>query len=367
MAGASATAPGDELIRIEVSTLRLRPEVVVEGSAVTLADVVISDEVDPRLTARFGEILLADELDGGGATIRHQQIIEALERAGVNMARVLLGGSLACNVRCEPPAGAAAQASTPAPFVDPSRADAAAGGTLGSAAMAPAFADDAHEAVDAATSSGRRTLAEHVREHIATDIASLGGSPQVEFERGAEDLLGLSSPTFEFDVRSTGGRQLGLREATVMIRRDGKLQRTARIRCNVRLIKPVVVAARPLNVGTFIRAEDLRAEERIFDRADAAGESDVRGLVGKQLRRFVPANEMVGAADVKSADLVKRSRPVTVVGSGGGVSLQLTGVALDSGDLGDSIRVRIGEDRTDRRILRGVVTGLGTVRIAEGG
>lgn len=359
-AGTALTA-GDELIRLEVSSLRLRPEVLVERTAVMLADVLIADEVDPRLLARFGEIVLVDGLTAGDApSIRHQQVVEALERAGVNMSRVLLGGSMGCSVRFEPPAP---PASTPSPIGDAPLVakQNAAGVDLEFGHRLPAAT-----AVAVRAAASEQTLAERIRAEIAADIAQSGGSPQVEFERGAEPLLDLTSPAFDFDIRLTGGRRLGLREATVMIRRDGRHQRTVRIRCNVRLIKPVIVAARALNVGTFIRAEDLRTEERVFDRADAGGAQDVRGLVGKQLRRFVPVNEVVGPGDVKAADLVKRSLPVTVVGSGGGVSLQLTGVALDSGDLGDNIRVRIGEGRSAQRVLRGVVTGLGTVQIEEG-
>ena len=74
---------------------------------------------------------------------------------------------------------------------------------------------------------------------------------------------------------------------------------------------------------------------------------------------------MVQPGDLTMVDLVKRSRPVTLVGGSAGVQAQLTGYAMDAGGLGESVRVRIGNLRNDRRIVRGIVTGLGTVRLLD--
>jgi len=46
--------------------------------------------------------------------------------------------------------------------------------------------------------------------------------------------------------------------------------------------------------------------------------------------------------------------------------VRLTGMALDSGGYGDTVRIRMGDTRGERQLLRGVVTGLGTVRLVEG-
>ena len=89
-------------------------------------------------------------------------------------------------------------------------------------------------------------------------------------------------------------------------------------------------------------------------------------MIGQQVKRFVPAGELVQPDTLKAIDLVQRSRPVTVLGAGGPVEVRLSGVALDSGTYGDSVRVRLGESPRGQQLLRGVVTAVGTVRIAEG-
>lgn len=104
----------------------------------------------------------------------------------------------------------------------------------------------------------------------------------------------------------------------------------------------------------------------MFESSAKLGFGSVAEVVGQQIKRFVPSGEMVQADAVKCVDLVRRSRPVTVLGDGTNVQVRLTGVALDSGGYGDRVRVRLGNSRKTRQQLRGIVTGLGTVRLVEG-
>lgn len=335
-----SAASADELVQRDISRLKLRSEVLVRGSRVTLADVLLATKADPRLMSEISDTAVLSGLTPPMRTrVTHAQVTEALAKAGVNMSRVLIGGSLSCAVELEP-------LERSRPIVRP-------GG------------QPTVEGADRSIGTGA-TLAALLKEHIAAEFASLGGEPQVEFERGAESFIELTSPPFDFSIRSPRSRRLGVREMIVIIRRDGRVQRTVRIGVRIRLARRVVVAAKALNVGKFVRRQDLKLEERIFDRLADAGLNDFSSLIGKQIKRYIPVSRQVTDADVKSVDLVKRSRPVTVVGASGNISVRLTGVALDSGDLGDSVRVRIGDSRKDRRVLRGVVTGVGTVRL-EGG
>jgi len=159
-----------------------------------------------------------------------------------------------------------------------------------------------------------------------------------------------------------------LRELEVLIRREGRTQRTVRLAVRVKLIKNVLVARQPLGIGTFVRSEDVGLEQRIFDRALDLGLDEPGEIVGQQVKRYIPVSEMVRRSDIKAVDLVKRSRPVSINDSDrNSVRVQLTGIALDSGGYGDIVRVRIGESRKDQRVLRGVVSGVGSVRLLEDG
>ena len=196
-------------------------------------------------------------------------------------------------------------------------------------------------------------------------MGRLGGKGEVQFELGGQDLLPLTAPPFEFVVTSTSSGKLGLREFQVVIRRDGQLQRQVKLFAQVRLVRSVVIAKRPLNPGNMVTGDDVGMETRVFDQSATPGARQVGEVVGQQIKRFVPAGEMVPPEALKAGDLVVHSRPVTVLSGNGSVQVRLTGIALDSGGFGDTVRVRMGESR-GRTMLHGVVTGLGSVRVSEG-
>ena len=210
-------------------------------------------------------------------------------------------------------------------------------------------------------------LRNYLREHVNEELAELGGTAEVDFEQASRPFLDLSSPPFEFSIRSQGRNQLGLREFRVVIRRDGRTQRSVDVFARVRLSKDVLVAQKPLSVGTFVERDELTREQRYFEREEDIGFDHIEQAIGQQVARFVPAGQMVSKSDLKSVDLVRRSRPVTVTRSGRSVQVRLTGVAMDSGGFGDTVRVRVGETRSNRGVLRAVVTGPGTVRVTEEG
>ena len=325
---------GDDAIRLSV-----RAEVCVVGRDVTVADVLVFDPPTSPLRADIGdEPMIPGSGDTPSTVISHDQIEQRLHSLGVDMRRVLLGGAMTCRVTRQ--AAAVEEQST----------------SMRSLRRAPAGEPGAP-----------RTLAQLLREHVNEELVELGGTAEVDFEQASRPFLDLSSPPFEFSIRSQGRRRLGLREFRVVIRRDGQTQRSVDVFARVRLSKDVLVAQGPLSVGTFVERDELAHEKRSFEREADIGVDQIEQAVGQQVARFVPAGQMILPTDLKSVDLVRRSRPVTVTRSGGGVQVRLTGVAMDSGSFGDTVRVRVGETRGNRGVLRAVVTGPGTVRVMEDG
>jgi flagella basal body P-ring formation protein FlgA len=336
LAGSAAA----DLIEQDVSHLRLRSQSRVQGAIVTLADVLVFAEADPRLLPEIGDKPVVDRLVPPTVTeVTHDQVAARLGELGVNLARVLIDGALACRVTAEPVAveSAPSGASTNAPLI----------GTR-------------------LVSSDTNTLAELLRSQLETELAAEGGTVEVDFEQAGQEFLALTTPPFDFSVRGGHGAKLGLREFSVTIRRDGRVQRTVRIGANVKLVKQVLVAAKPLNVGAYVKQDSLGYATRIFSSGDDLGLEHPEQVVGQRVKSFVPAGQMLAAHDLQAVDLIKRSQPVTVIG-GGAVSLRVTGDALDSGGYGDTIRVRLGDSRKNRREVRGIVTGVGTVQLAEEG
>jgi flagella basal body P-ring formation protein FlgA len=342
-AAVSGSATADELLKADgISTLRLRPEVTIVGTAATLADVLIFTDADPKLMAEIGDKSLpVDAKTPAKIEVSHEKILKRLAELGVNRSRVLLAGSSVCEMTlaaAEPVAdkASAEESSTDASLV---RKD---------------------KAADA------ETLADVIRRKLTDDLSSLGGTPEIQFEAASREFLELSTPPFQFTVKSGKAATLGLRELLVTLHRDGRMQRTIRIGAQVRLTRQVLVAAKPLNVGGYVTRDSVQLANRVFSATEDLGMQHVEPVVGQQVKQFVPSGQMIRAKDLQAVDLVKRSKPVTVEG-GGSVNIRVNGVALDNGGYGESVRVRLGDNKKNRREVRGVVSGVATVRLSEEG
>lgn len=324
-----------------VSRLRLRANVVVSADTVTLGDVLALAGAEAELAEKIADKpVFTDGRGAGCATISHDDVARRLTELDVHPGRVLLEGAHTCRVVFDRPSAAPESPRRPV--------------EVGVAAMAPG---PARVGVGA-------TLADRIREIINRDLAALGGTSEVEFERAGREFLDLTAP-FEFDIRAADREKLGVREFRVTVKRDGKVVRTATVAARVRLVRNAVVAARPLSIGNLIRDGDVGLEPQVFDSVATLGLDSVEQALGRQVTRFVPVGEMLQASGLKAVDLVQRSRPVTVLSGDGGVQMRLAGIALDAGAYGDSIRVRLGEGRGARQQVRGVVVGVNTVRLDE--
>lgn len=330
-ASAGDTAP---VVAAEISRLRLRPVVVVQDAKVTLADVIDFSSADARLVeAIANKPLGADVPATGELAVAYDFVNKRLAALGVNRARVLLSGASNCTIRREKPAAATVAAESAAALVNPKGGE-------------------------------KTTLAEMLQSRIGHELESLGGTPEVEFEAAGREFLALTAPEFDFTIRSDRPGALGLREFTVTIKRDGRFQRVIPIGAQVRLTRRVLVAARPLNVGSNVARDSLTYANQTFSSTEDLGIEHIEQVVGQQVKNFVASGELVRTRDLKAVDLVRRSQPVTVEGRGS-VRIHVTGVALDNGGYGETVRVRLGDGRSNRRELRGTVTGVGTVTISE--
>lgn len=336
VAGSAAAA---ELVSPEVSVLRLRRTAVATGPTVTLGDVLDLRKADPVLVeALADQPVFAEQPTGGHCDVSYELVRERLYALGVNMSRVIIRGALSCDVEL--------RAKEERPETRPAS---------GAPLLRPGAASD----------SGPATLAATVTHYLEEELAEYGGRLEVEFNRGSEPYIDLTTPPYDFRVRRVGPAELGTRELRVTISRDGRVHRTVSLFAKVRLIKEVVVARGPLNPGQVVRPEEISLEERVFERLADIGVDSVSLAVGQQVGRLVKAGEMVAPDDLRDTPLVQRSRPVNVIGDRGGISIQVTGKALDTGHYGETVRVRLGNPHEGHREVRGVVTALSTVKLVD--
>jgi flagella basal body P-ring formation protein FlgA len=117
-------------------------------------------------------------------------------------------------------------------------------------------------------------------------------------------------------------------------------------------------ASHTLMPGGIVRQEDVMAKPMLRPYPGALPSS--AAIVGLEVKRYVSANRPVLERDVGAVSAVKANMPVTVMWRGGGLALDMEGRALETGAVGDEIRVlNPGTSRT----IRGTVVGDGMVQV----
>ncbi|CAH0534139.1 hypothetical protein VST7929_02040 [Vibrio stylophorae] len=125
----------------------------------------------------------------------------------------------------------------------------------------------------------------------------------------------------------------------------------------VKVLVPMVVATRPLARGAMITAADL--DLQMLDSRHIRGHiyTDARQIIGSRIKRNVGMGQAVQSNDIC---VVCRNDTVIITAQGGGLSVIAKGTALSDGTEGEEVRVR---NSKSRRIIDGVVTGVGEVRV----
>jgi flagella basal body P-ring formation protein FlgA len=355
-------AAADFPAQAEPVRVYVRPGASVDGTQIMLSDVLVLRSGDARFFDRLRTITIPLG-PGGTARITHDQITTALHQAGINVGDVLLSGAAVCEVtRAEPaddvepvPAPVASR-QKPALPKRPTRL----------ARPGAKIAEDSVVLADDEEAGGAVTLADVLTTYVNSQLKDGDATATLQFEAASRDFIELTTPPFDFVIQDGKTQGFGgLREFRVAIQQDGITQRNVQLFARVTITRKVLVAASDLAIGAFVKPGDFVLEERTFAADDKSGMSRPEAVVGQRLKRFIKRGEILSADDLRPEPLVQRSRPVTVLSSASGVSVRLTGVALDNGLMGETVRVRIGPDRGPRREARGVVTAVGTVQLQE--
>ena len=155
------------------------------------------------------------------------------------------------------------------------------------------------------------------------------------------------------------GRGVGGYFAVVLHRPDG---REIALRLRAGMQDQVPVAARAIARGTVLGADDFRVEERVQWGAPASG-GVVAGAGWEARRALVPGDPLVPPS-VAPPTVVHPGESVVFTWERGGVTVSVTGTAVNSARLGQPVRARV-EGRELR--LEGVATGPGEATLTNQG
>lgn len=144
------------------------------------------------------------------------------------------------------------------------------------------------------------------------------------------------------------------------VRCDGNRPWKLFVPAQVRLMRPVVVANRALARGQHLAAQDLRIEHRDVGDLRRPAVRDPAQVLGYVVYRAIAPGHVVDAMMLRAPILVERGRRVRMLVRAQGVSISMSGEAMEDGALGEIVKVR---NISSRSIVEGVVSGFGAVRL----
>lgn len=336
-------------------SVRLWPDAVVTDDQINLTDVCELRDFDADTERHLHSLKVGDAPPNGGSRFVHLDMIRAaLVAGGANLAEVTLRGATQCAVTRPAELSPARTADSPmsARGTDERRIDAQPMGAATSGRV---------DSPNGPSLDSPYTLRRAVIDYFTGQFERYGGRSEVLFDRASDQVLNLSGPSFEFRVRHKRGTPLGLLPIDVDILAGGELAQTVPLVVQVSMIRHAVVARRSINQDASVRPADVERTAVTFTQLDRLGLDRVAQTVGQRAKQFVPAGTIIRPEMLEAVPLVRRGELVTLSSVAGGVRIETTAKAAETGLLGDVVTVR---SLNDRRIeFDAIVVGPGAVQI----
>ncbi len=166
----------------------------------------------------------------------------------------------------------------------------------------------------------------------------------------------------ELQVTMAPDIELGGRSVmAVQIRRDHQVLRELQVSVEVKRWMEVPVLTSRLRRGELVGPAHLSYQRRLLaGREETLGALDE--VVGMRSRRSLSSGHLLLAADLEPLPLVFRGETVQMLLTRGAIQVEMRGVALADGWLGDHVRVR---NPLTRKTIRATVCGAGQVRFEQ--
>jgi flagella basal body P-ring formation protein FlgA len=141
---------------------------------------------------------------------------------------------------------------------------------------------------------------------------------------------------------------------------DGPVAWNVALPVTVQVFAPAVVASVTLPAGAQLAQDQLIETEVDWAASPQPPLTGAKELAGRTLVRTLTAGQAVRAADLQARQWVAAGDTVRVITTGGGFAASGEGLAQATGLEGQTVRVRMGNDR----VLTGRVVGQRLVEVA---
>jgi flagellar basal body P-ring formation protein FlgA len=162
-------------------------------------------------------------------------------------------------------------------------------------------------------------------------------------------------------VAFTHKQRVGLGNQTIGVKCPSAKPWTVYVPVKVKLLKPVVVAAKAMSAKHILKATDVVVKQVDVGELRQGYLSDTALVVGQQLKYAIAMGTVIGQNAVKPEKIVRRGEMITLIAIAGGMQVKMNGTALSDASLGQRIRVK---NSSSKRVIVGVVDAPGIVRVS---
>ncbi len=193
---------------------------------------------------------------------------------------------------------------------------------------------------------------------------TLGVSPdaiQMTFSPQDEKVLNLTDVAFQFDIQATRLHNLGRVAWDVGIF-SGPESKRVDIEARAQMWEDQVVVAKPLAQKEILQDSDFQTHHVLVDSLPDETLLTLAQCEGQQAASDLKPGQIMGGRLVDPVPLVRAGQLVTITLTEGTVEIREVGRSMESGVLGESIKVR---NETTRDVYDVVVTGEQEARLGS--
>ena len=213
--------------------------------------------------------------------------------------------------------------------------------------------------------SGRAVAREKIVQTLTAALVAAGAQADATYEfTGFTEPLAPPEATPEIAVSQLDRDSAsGHFTALLAITADGMDPLTLRIAGRSVATEQVLVPTHRLEPGDILRADDVRLIRVHSNLVHGEVARDAHDAIGRTVRHAEPEGQPLQRGDLVAATLVTRQSPVLIELTAPGLTMTAEGQALESGGLGDRIRVL---NTLSRAVMLAEITGDGRVKVEPG-
>lgn len=198
-----------------------------------------------------------------------------------------------------------------------------------------------------------------INEHLESAIGHMEAEKLSFVPRNTPEALSLPEGDVDFEVLFSSPDVVSSRQATLIVRVDGRVRHNISVPGEIRALVPVVVASENLGRGDVIGPEDVRIELKNLNGLKNPV-TDKQDAIGMKLRRPLAVNRVISESDLDLPVLVERRQVITLIANRGALEISTRGQAMASGRRGDIVMIK--NLRSDREVP-GRVIGPGLAKV----